>query len=897
MDTTLPSGTITFLFTDIESSTEHFAQQPAAMQAALERHHAILQAAIDAQGGYVFQIVGDAFCAAFHTARQGLDAALEAQRALLAERWVGVEGLSVRMGLHTGAAELHPEQVKAGQYSGHETLARTQRIMSVGHGGQILLTSATVGLLGALPPGVSLRDLGARHLKGLPGAERIFQVVAQGLPADFPPLRIPQHLPNNLPAQLTSFIGREAELRHVNELLEGHRLVTLTGAGGCGKTRLALQVASSRLTEYPDGAWLVDLAPIADPELVAQAACSALGLRLEGSSSAETVLISYLQEKYLLLLLDNCEHLVEGSARLAEAVLRACPDVAILASSREVLEVDGEAVYRVQPLSLPASTGLEALRESEAGRLFVARAALVLPGYTATAANAAAIEQVCRRLDGIPLAIELAAARIDVLRVEQIAARLADVFTLLAGGRRSGIPHHQTLRATIDWSYRLLDDPERLLLGRLAVFAGGWTLEAAEAVCAGSLGGAEQLPAGEILDLLSHLTGKSLVVVERNPGQEARCFLYETIRLYTLETQSGRGESTALRQRHLQFFLQLAEQAETGLNGWESAAWLRRLESEHPNLRLALEWSLVTDPQAGLRICVALAEFWDARGYYAEGAGWLDRLLEAAAGTPPDGLQIRARMEFVSLGGRQVLLQERVLAVLEETIPLARRLGEAAILARALHYKSLLMVFQGASDQDVVALEEESLMLARLVGDALQIGQELGPLAERAKQSGDYQRAAAIFSESLHLFEQVGHRREIAGALWNLAEVGLAADDLPTARQQASASLAIYQELGDRHGVATTLRTLGKAATGQGDYSQAKAQLEESIALFKELGDYECGLESQLAYGWERLAEGDFPGALAAGQTCQSAYEKMGYREGIEQAEALIEQAKITGIR
>jgi predicted ATPase/class 3 adenylate cyclase len=848
MENPLPTGTITFLFTDIESSAEQYTRQPALMQAALQRHHAILQAAIEAEGGYVFQIVGDAFCAAFHTAVQGLVAAVAAQRLLLAESWPSeIDGLRVRMGVHTGAAEFHPEQLSAGQYSGYETLSRVQRIMSAGHGGQILVSSATVGLLGVLPVGVSLRDMGAHHLRGLSQPERLFQVVATGLPAEFPPLRTPRSFPNNLPTQITSFIGREKELAEVLARLKTHRLVTLTGAGGCGKTRLALQVAGALLPETIDGAWLVELASMNDPDQLMQGACAALGLRAEGGKPGEESLVAFLKEKSLLLVLDNCEHLVDAVAQMAEALLLACPGITILASSREPLAVEGEAVCRIPPLGLAGRDTEQEVSQSEAGRLFVERAMLVLPGFRVTPDNAGAIAQVCRRLDGIPLAIELAAARIDILRVEQIAARLADVFSLLSSGRRTALPHHQTLRATIDWSYRLLGEAERVLLGRLAVFAGGWSLEAAEAVCAGPLDGQPDLPAGQILDLTARLADQSLVQVERNPGQDARYSMYETIRQYTLETQAGRGKSSTLRDHHLDYFLQLAIQGQAGLGGWEQPAWLRRLELEHPNLRVALEWALETRLLDALQMSVALAEFWDARGYYAEGCSWLDRALDATRNLPESPLRARGMLEFTSLAGRQVLLVERLLAKIDETILLARRVGDDWSLIQALHYKSIILAYQGAPQAEIQAMEEDALRLARRLGDARLIGQSLGPLAERARQAGDYPQAEAIFSESLATFEQVGHRREIAGALWNLAEVRLAAGDMEGARRQASASLAIYQELSDRHGVGTTLRTLGKAAARSGDLSQARRQLEESAVLFTELGDSECLQETRQA--------------------------------------------------
>ncbi len=543
----LPTGTVTFLFTDIEGSTQLWEQHPTAMQAALAQHDAILRQAIEANGGYVFKTVGDAFCAAFPTAPEALNAALETQRALnktsevleTSEVWP----LRVRVGLHTGAAEERDHD-----YFG-PTLNRVARMFSAGHGGQTILSLATYELVrDHLPSGAALRDLGEHRLKDLTRPEHIFQLLAPDLPADFPPLKTLDAWPNNLPVQLTSFVGREKEMAEIKQQLaplvpsgrggggEGRvRLLTLTGPGGTGKTRLSLQTAADLLDAFANGVWLVELAPLADPALVPQTVATALGVREQQGRPVQATLTDYLREKKLLLILDNCEHLVEACASLADALLHACPGLKILASSREALGIAGEAPYRVPSLAIPDPRHLpplETLTQYEAVRLFIERATTALPAFTVTNDNAPALAQICHRLDGIPLALELAAARVKLLRVEQIAARLDDRFRLLTGGSRTALPRQQTLRALIDWSYDLLSEPERALLQRLAVFAGGWTLEAAEAVCSeqkavGSGQKAEDktlpsafriLPSAfrilpsDVLDLLSRLVDKSVMV-------------------------------------------------------------------------------------------------------------------------------------------------------------------------------------------------------------------------------------------------------------------------------------------------------------------------------------------------------------------------------------------------
>jgi predicted ATPase/class 3 adenylate cyclase len=895
-----PVGTVTFLFTDIEGSTKLWQQHPDSMNQALARHHDLLKESIVQHGGYMFQIIGDAFCSAFATANDGLDAALEAQRALLAEDWGEIGSLRVRMALHTGKAEIRIGEYKTGEYTSSLTLSHTSRLLSAGYGGQILLSSATVGLLSErLPDGVVLRDLGSRRLKDLAQSERLFQVVTEDLPVDFPPLKAPEYWPNNLPAQLTSFVGREKELVAVQEHLQQQRLVTLTGAGGCGKTRLALQAASELLTGFIDGVWFIELASIHDSNLVAQAVASVLSLRSESDHPPLEGLVAYLREKNVLLVLDNCEHLVEACARLVEGILHECPKVTIMTTSREALNISGEINYRVPSLSLPASklSAMEGLMKSEAGRLFVERAGSILPGYSVTPINSTAIAQICRSLDGIPLAIELAAARINILRAEQIAARLADVFQLLTAGKRTELPRHQTLRATMDWSYRLLDESEKILLQRLAVFAGGWTLDAAEEICSGydmPANGCEvseksvAIASGVVLDYLSHLVDKSLVNLERSQSEVARYTLFETIRQFAKEEQLKYGETAWLRGKHLDFYRKLAEKAEPEIHGWDQSAWLRKLDVELPNLRLALEWSLEVDPRAGLSMAASLADFWDTHGYFAEGRMWLEKCLAATRSEPPDRLRLKAMTGYLELMSRQITHIEEYISAIDETLSLATILQDKLGLSQALRSKAQILAFQGESPEKVQEVEQQSLQLMRETENRRGIGQALGQLAARSLKRYDYQQAIAIFTESLAMFEEVGDQREIAGALWNLAEVHLARGDYSLAQLRATESLARYQELSDRHGIATTLRSLAKVAFNLGEQGQARSQVEESVSLFKELGDVMCLTDTELILGRVCLAMDNISRAERLAQACFNKFSANGFREEMVQALLLL---------
>jgi predicted ATPase/class 3 adenylate cyclase len=785
----LPSGTVTFLFTDIEGSTKLWGKYPDAMRHALDRHDAIMRQSIEAHGGYIFKTVGDGFCAAFDIATDAIAAALSAQHTLFTQAWGETGPIRVRIALHTGTAKEHD-----GDYFG-PTLNRVARLLSAGHGGQTLLSLTTKELVhDQLPSGVVLRDLGKHHLRDLDRPEHIFQIATPDLPADFPPLKSLENIPHNLPAQLTSFIGREREMAEIKRLLTETRLLTLTGAGGFGKTRLSMQVAADLLDTFADGVWLVELAPLFDPVLVPQTVASALGVREEPGHSLLAILTNYLRGKNLLLILDNCEHLIGACAQLAGVLLRACPNLRILATSREALGIAGETIWLVPSLSLPdrryqpsaGSDIVSTLTQYEAVRLFIDRAVSVLPTFTVTNQNAPAVAQICHRLDGIPLAIELAAARVKVLSVEQIASRLDDRFYLLTGGSRTALPRQQTLQAAIDWSYNLLSEAERVLLSRLSVFAGGWTLEAAEAVCAGG-----SVKGWEVMDLLSRLVDKSLVIAEEI-GSEKRYRFLETIRQYSRDRFVKSGEEENIRNRHLDFFLGLAEGAEPRLLRKEQIVWLERLEMKHDNLRAALEWSLTEgDIKKGLRLAGALWRFWEVRSYLSEG-------------------------------------RERLAAILRRAEALG--LGETVEYTRAVNTAGRLAWAQGdyASGQPYF---EKCLIINERLGDRLGVAFALSGLGTLAWSRGDYESAYPYYEECLTVGRELGEEGKwiAADALTGLGIVAISRSDYESARSLFDESLTMFRELGDRWSTGILLWWFGNVSTAQGNYIKAHSLYKEAV--------------------------------------------------------------------
>ena len=790
-----PTGTITFLFSDIEGSTKKWERQPEAMRRALAQHDRLLRTAFEACGGHVFKTIGDAFCVAFDTAQDGLSGALQAQRALHAATWEEIEELKVRMALHTGAAEQ-----RDGDYFG-QSLNRVARILSAAHGAQVLLSLATQELVrDLLPHGVQLRHLGEHRLRDLARPEHLYQLLATDLPAEFPALRSLESIPNNLPVQLTSFVGREREMAEVKRLLASTRLLTLSGTGGTGKTRLSLQVAADILDTFPDGIWFVEFATIDDPALVVETVAAALDLRQEADRPLVSTLTAFLRSRHLLLILDNCEHVVAACARLAETLLRAAPHLRILASSREPLGIAGETAWPLPPLSLPdhwreitaGPDALERLTQFEAVRLFIERATVARPAFALSNDNVHLVAQICWRLDGIPLAIELAAARIRVLTLQQIVERLDDRFHLLTTGSRTAVPRQQTLRSLIDWSFDLLTEPERALLRRLSVFARGRTLEAIEAVCSGG-----DVDPYAVVDLLTQLVDKSLVTVEKTPESGARYFILESIWDYSHEKLVEAGEVAAFRERHLDYFLRFAEEAEPHIRGREQRAWLARLELEEFNLRYALDASeeLPGQIQKGLRMLAATQRFFEVRGLFKEAREVLARLLVHPDAAPRNATRARA-------------------------------VGAAARLA-------------WIADDAAAAgqLFEEALSIFRELADPLGAGITLADLGFQAFDAHDLPRARACLDEAARIAETTAEPR-LAAHVAHIRAIFAAADgDYARAFALDEQSIALYGQLGDAWQIVIVSFAIGMNAAALGRFPEARAHFTRCLTGGLELGN------------------------------------------------------------
>ncbi|MBI3537884.1 MAG: tetratricopeptide repeat protein, partial [Chloroflexi bacterium] len=870
-----PTGIVTFLFTDIEGSTKLWENHPEWMPRAHKRHETIIRDAAIRHDGFVYKMIGDAFQIAFANARDALAAAMDAQRGLSKGEAFAITNppenqdrnkpieiskdvnaanasllqLRVRMALHTGITE-----ERADDYVG-PLLNRIARLLSAAHGGQILLSQATCDLVhDQLFPKIILRDLGEHRLKDLLRAEHIYQLVAPNLPADFPPLASLDLFPNNLPNSLTNFIGRERELADIQRVLAQSRLVTLTGPGGCGKTRAALEIAHLVLNEFSHGVWYIELAALTDPLLVPHRVAAVFGLREQNGRALLDSLREYLNAKKILLVLDNCEHLIEASARLADTLLQTCSNLKILATSREPLQIVGETTARISslpvfdPHQMDAPDLIARAREMEAVRLFIDRARNVQPQFALTSENARALAEIVARVDGIPLAIELAAARVNALAPEEIAARLRASFALVTGGSRTALPRQKTLRALIDWSFDLLSEPERILFQRLAIFSGGWTLEEAESVCSlqKADGSDSNLPSADrglptnILDLLSRLVDKSLVNAEEQHGG-ARYRMLETIRQYALDRLLESSDVESLRARHLDYFLQCAENAEPKLRGAEQLHWFQILETEHDNLRAASEWAARANWfEKNLRLISALWFFCWVRGHWSE---WHRRLMTVL--TRADYAAIESRLPprvrlrglfargFFSCALGDVTMGR---AALEQSLALAREIG-----AEAQHELGVGLAYLGyfllrSEPERAREFSQESLAVSRSANDQWVTAVAVSVLGMLAAQEKKFQAARDLFSAQLDLFRAVGDRRLLGIAHSILGDTLFEEGDWRGARAQRMDALTIYQAIGDKQNCAFALSGLGDVAMVERDFAQAEKDFADALALWQDLG-------------------------------------------------------------
>ncbi len=826
----LPTGTVTLLFTDIEGSTRLLQQLGDRYASVLDECRCLLRAAFQEWNGHEVDTQGDAFFVAFARATDAVSAALDAQRALATHIWPEDVVVRVRMGLHTG----EPSLVSEG-YVGMD-IHFAARIMSAGHGGQVLLSQATRDLVEhQLPDGASLRDMGEHRLKDLQGPVHLFQLVITGLPADFPSLKTLDAYPNNLPVQPTPLIGREKEVAIVGQLLhrEDVRLVTLTGPGGTGKTRLALQVATELGELFADSIYFVDLAPVSDPALVVPIIAQTLGLREERGRSPLECLRGELRQKRVLLLLDNFEQVLGAAVEVAD-LLVACPQLKVMVTSRTVLRVRAEREFAVPPLTLPEAAqmrDLAVLVQYEAIALFLQRAQAVTLDFRLTERNAPAVVEIARRLDGLPLAIELAAARMKLLSPEALLARLSQPLQVLTSGARDAAARQQTLRNTIEWSYNLLDAQEQELYRRFSVFVGGCMLEAVEAVY-----GVLDERADVILDRVASLVDKSLVQrKEQGKGEEPRFAILETIREYGLERLSASGEMEMVRKAHAVYFVALAERADReGLAASDYDVWSDRLEQEHDNLRAAMQWSLEemeSRKEIALRLGGALRSFWYARGYLSEGLDFLERALVGS-----DEVEMPARAAALYAAARLYEVRgnyDRAEPFLLKSLALYRELGDPARVAYALHLQADIAWRRGDL-HTARSVAEESFAVFRELGNKGAIGDLLLHLGALAADQGEYDRGRDLLKESLAINRELGDKSSIADSLFNLARANFfSGSELARAQALLEESLSLFRQLSDKESIAYCLCLLGLLTLERGDLDLARSLVEQSVALFK----------------------------------------------------------------
>jgi predicted ATPase/class 3 adenylate cyclase len=815
-----PSGTITFLFTDLERSAREWEQRPQAMERALERHDALVRGALRAHGGHVFKTVGDAFHAAFTTAPEALQAAVAIQRALGAEPWETGEPLRARIALHTGTA-----QERDGDYFG-PALNRVARLRDAGHGGQILLSAVTAGLVrGQAPDGVELRDLGEHRLRDLTEPERVYQAAVWGLPADFPPLRLPDDHATNLPTPLTSFVGREREIAEVVALLGTARLVTLTGPGGVGKTRLALAVEGRAAAR---SAAFIDLAALADPSLILPTVAYSLGVEEPARGSLMDELVAALGKSDTLLVLDNLERLVEGALVLATLLARA-PDVRLLVTSRVPMRLRGEREYPVPVLPVPgadAQRDLQTLATVPSVALFIARSRDVSPEFSLTTENAEAVAAICARLDGLPLAIELAAAQARVLPPGAMLDRLTRRLPLLKGDTRDAPARQRTLDDTIGWSYDLLAEDERKLLRRLGVFAGGFSLDAAEAVC----GPGADRGAG-VLHGIAALVAQSLVQRSEQAGGEARFVMLETIREFALDRLAESDEAVEIRARHRDCCLRLVRDP-----GPSWATWLTRLEADLDNLRAALAWCLaVGDLKVGLQMATGMVWFWERQGRVTEGRRWLESLVAASRNAPVSPQVLAGALSGLGqLAFRQGEYDEAV-SLGEEALAISRALREPSVVAQ--HLQRLAHAVGATGDvRRSMALHEEASALWRELGNDLGVADTLLDLGLSEQMLGNLDRSAVLLQESLTIYDRVGELAGKSSALLSLGMASLRQGSPANAALLYREGLTIGRHLGDRQVMAWGVLGLAGVAWFRGDHEAASKLLGASEAVLEAMG-------------------------------------------------------------
>ncbi len=865
--TEIPTGTVTFLFTDIEGSTRLAQDLDAGWPHLLERHREIARAAWAEQHGVEIGTEGDSFFVVFTSAPQAAAAAVAAQRGLAAEAWPEGAQIRSRMGMHTGEGVL-----SGGSYVGLD-VHRAARIANAGHGGQVLLSATTRALVeGSLPSGVTLREMGEHRLKDLSRPERIWDLVIEGVASDFPPLRTLNAVPNNLPMQLTSFLGRQREIAEGRQLLIDGRLLTLTGPGGTGKTRLSLQIAADATDRFPDGIYFVPLGTITQSDLVLPTIAQVLGLVDPGTQPLER-LVEHIGARCFLLVLDNFEQVNDAAPQIAELLARA-PKISILVTSRSPLRVSGEQEFPVPPLGVPDPKhlpDLEQLSTYESVALFTERAMAVRPDFAITSANAPAVAEICVRLDGLPLAIELASARVRVLTPQAIMERLGDRLKLLSGGSRDLPERQQTLRGAIAWSYDLLDEADQRVFARLAVFAGGARLEAIERVVF------EPGDAADPLDALTSLVDKSLVRQESEPDGEPRFSMLSTIREFATERLEAQGEAEEMGERHAAWVLALVQEGATGLFGPDQKATLDRYEREHDNIRAALARAIAHGhAEMAMRIFAACWRFWQMRGYLAEAREHAERVLALSDGTDhPD-----ARGPALEAAGGIAYWQGDLASArawYEGALEIARASNDDARIANAIYN---LASSAGMEHDDQVrarALAKEAVEIYRRLGDDAGIGRSLWGEANSFYFFGDLAGGIDLAREALEIFRRIGDRFMTGWTLYMMALYNQTLDQTAM-RRSLEEALPLFTESGDKSGYALVFDAFAALYWIEGDVKRAVR-----------LAGYAAATEASTGTGLAKMNRefaGFYPSTLTNDPELAAAFME-GQRLTVEQATEL----------
>lgn len=819
-----PTGNVTFLFTDIEGSTRLAQKYPDILPKSLNKHNEILRDSIESNNGYIFQTVGDAFCCAFQNPVDAVKASHESQCRLLTEVWEQIE-IKVRMGLNTGFAEF-----KNDNYLGYVTLAQTQRVMSAAYGGQILTTESTNNSVNLSDLNyISFKDLGERKLKDLIRPVRIYQLVSEKIPSEFPPIKTIDARPSNLPSQSSNFIGREKEISEINSLFLNSRLLTLTGPGGTGKTRLSIQIASGLVDEFENGVWFVELASVTGRDLITEEISAAINFKPDAQGEHFSDLLKFLKNKKLLIILDNCEHVINDCAFITEEILLKCPGVKILLSSRQVLNLTGEKIYKVPALLLPDSDfnySAENVRQFESVRLFEDRARQVIPGYSITDDNAKTIAGICRRLDGIPLAIELAAARLKVIGAENILSKLNDRFSLLKSGSRTALPRQKTLRALIDWSYDLLDEKEKLLFQRLTVFSRGWNIDSAEDICSD-----ENVSRYDIIELLSNLVDKSIISVNYNVPK-IRYTMLETILEYGKEKLVSSGSESTFIRKHFDYYLNLCKEKSSS-KGKNQIAIFKTIIAEFDNLRIAIYRALETDPSLALRLANEIGDIWELNGKISEGYEIFTRIFSEYS-NPDESLKAQGYLNLSFLCSQTGRYDEAE-KLLYESLEIFKKLNDTRNLGDCLNNIGNLYFLKDEMKKSEDA-HKEALEIGYESNDHFLIGMSIVNLASINSYFGKFAEAIEMYEEGLKIFREFGDMITSSRILIQLGREEMNMGNPEKAGSYYDESIPVLKELDDHIPLIVSLLNLSYVSANKSNNEESLSLIEEALTLSKKFG-------------------------------------------------------------